>query len=262
MQLSQQLNGKVRVCINLRPLNVALHQSHYPLPVIDDILPDLGKRRDRNITLNKAKFNFNCQQVTFIGHLLSSEEVKPDPSKINAIVIMKTLGMQRLIRMVKYLLRFLVSNLSELCQPLRKFTQKDAEWQWTQEQDYAFQSLKVAVTQATVLKYFSPEAQTERQGDALQNGLGFLPLQKGQPVTYARGTLTSSSGLWARAQSPLHIWKISDFVDWPQSSAISLQEASHFSSKTSTETSVMTPAVRCWPKAQAWLWKVPSWHPI
>ena len=133
--------------------------------------------------------------MTFIGHLLSSEEVKPDPSKINAIVIMKTLGMQRLIRMVKYLLRFLVSNLSELCQPLRKFTQKDAEWQWTQEQDYAFQSLKVAVTQATVLKYFSPEAQTERQGDALQNGLGFLPLQKGQPVTYARGTLTSSSGL-------------------------------------------------------------------
>ena len=38
-----QSNGKVRVCIDPRPLNKALHRSHYSLPVIDDILPDLGK---------------------------------------------------------------------------------------------------------------------------------------------------------------------------------------------------------------------------
>ena len=38
-------NGKVRVCIDSRPLNEALHRSHYPLPVIDDILPELGKGR-------------------------------------------------------------------------------------------------------------------------------------------------------------------------------------------------------------------------
>ena len=38
-------NGKVRVCIDPRPLNEALHRSHYPLPVIDDILPELGNGR-------------------------------------------------------------------------------------------------------------------------------------------------------------------------------------------------------------------------
>ena len=69
--------------------------------------------------------------------------------------------------MVKYLSTFL-SNLFELCQPLRKLTHKDAEWQWTQEQKHTFKSLKVAVTQAPVLKYFSPQAQTEGQGDASQ----------------------------------------------------------------------------------------------
>ena len=36
-------NGKVRVCIDPRPLNDALSRSHYPLPIIDDILPELGK---------------------------------------------------------------------------------------------------------------------------------------------------------------------------------------------------------------------------
>ena len=38
-------NGIVRVCIDLRPLNEALHRIHYPLPVVGDILPELGKTR-------------------------------------------------------------------------------------------------------------------------------------------------------------------------------------------------------------------------
>ena len=91
--------------------------------------------------------------------------------------------------MVKYL-STLLSNLSELCQPLCKLTHKDAERQWTQEQEHAFQSLKVAFTQAQVLKYFIPQAQTEGQGDESQNGLGFVSLQEGEPVTNASRALT------------------------------------------------------------------------
>ena len=82
--------------------------------------------------------------MTFIGYLLSSEGVKPDPRKIDAIVNMETpidvQGVQRLIGVVKYLSKFL-TNLPELFQPLHKLIHKDAEWQWTQEQERAFQSL-------------------------------------------------------------------------------------------------------------------------
>ena len=38
-------NGKLRVCIDPKPLNKALKRSHYPLPVIDDLLPDLSKAK-------------------------------------------------------------------------------------------------------------------------------------------------------------------------------------------------------------------------
>ena len=38
-------NGKLRVCIDPKPLNKALKGSHYPLPVIDDLLPDLSKAK-------------------------------------------------------------------------------------------------------------------------------------------------------------------------------------------------------------------------
>ena len=61
----------------------------------------------------------------------------------------------------------------------------------------------MAVTQAPVLKYFSPEAQTEGQGDASQNGLGFVLLQEGQPVTYASRALTPAEKRYSQIEKEL-----------------------------------------------------------
>ncbi|XP_055492867.1 uncharacterized protein K02A2.6-like [Leucoraja erinacea] len=38
-------NGKLRICIDPKPLNRALKRSHYPLPTIDDILPEMSKAK-------------------------------------------------------------------------------------------------------------------------------------------------------------------------------------------------------------------------
>lgn len=38
-------NGDLRVCIDPQPLNKALKREHYPLPVIEDILPDLDQAK-------------------------------------------------------------------------------------------------------------------------------------------------------------------------------------------------------------------------
>ena len=59
------------------------------------------------------------------------------------------------------------------------------------------------ITQAPVLKYFSPQAQTEGQGDASQNGLGFVLLQEGQPVTYARRALTPVEQRYSQIEKEL-----------------------------------------------------------
>ena len=36
-------NGRIRVCIDPRPLNQALKRNHYPTPLIAHILPDIGR---------------------------------------------------------------------------------------------------------------------------------------------------------------------------------------------------------------------------
>ena len=61
----------------------------------------------------------------------------------------------------------------------------------------------MAVTQAPVLKYFSPQAQTEGQGDASQNGLRFVLLQEGQPVTYASLALTPAERRYSQIEKEL-----------------------------------------------------------
>lgn len=38
-------NGKPRICIDPKPLNKALKRSHFPLPTIDDILPELSNAK-------------------------------------------------------------------------------------------------------------------------------------------------------------------------------------------------------------------------
>ena len=52
-------------------------------------------------------------------------------------------------------------------------------------------------------KYFSPQAQTEGQGDASQCGLGFVSLQEGQPVTYASRALTPAEQRYSQIEKEL-----------------------------------------------------------
>lgn len=52
----QKPNGKTRICIDPRPLNKALKRSHFPLPTIDDILPDLSKAKVFSVCDVKSGF--------------------------------------------------------------------------------------------------------------------------------------------------------------------------------------------------------------
>ena len=40
--ITQKANGNIRVCIDTQQLNKALKRSHYPLAVIEDVLPKLS----------------------------------------------------------------------------------------------------------------------------------------------------------------------------------------------------------------------------
>eukprot|EP00795_Rhopilema_esculentum_P014114 gene14114-5107_t len=135
----------------------------------------LKRCQQKNIKLNKDKFKFKCDEVSFIGHTLTQNGLKIDPAKVEAITKMSkpkdVAGVQRFIGMVKYLAKFL-PRLSEVCEPLRSLTHKDAPWVWGKDHDKSFADIQKAICEAPVLKYFDHKAATEGQADASSKGLG------------------------------------------------------------------------------------------
>ena len=135
----------------------------------------LQRAREVNLKFNKDKLQLRLREVPYMGHLLTSDGLKPDPRKTLAIQHMKkpndVAAVQRYLGFVNYLSGFL-RKLSTLCEPLRKLTLKSNQWAWTIEHDSAFETIKKLVSQAPVLKYYDVNEEVTIQCDASKDGLG------------------------------------------------------------------------------------------
>ena len=89
----------------------------------------LARIEKSGLKLNKTKCKFGLNEVKYVGHIFSSEGVRADPSKIEAIVDMpmpeNASDVHRFLGMVTYLGKFL-PNLSDKTACLRKLIEKDA----------------------------------------------------------------------------------------------------------------------------------------
>ena len=115
--------------------------------------------------------------MPYIGHVLTPDGLKPDPSKVKAIVEMPTpsdkKAVQRVLGMITYLAKFL-PNLSDVTEPLRRLLDKDVQWHWNDTHEKSWKQVKQLITIARepVLKYFDPSKEVTPQCDASESGLG------------------------------------------------------------------------------------------
>lgn len=54
--VARKPNGKLRVCIDPQDLNIGLQRAHYPMPNIEDILPDLPEVKCFSVLNAKEEF--------------------------------------------------------------------------------------------------------------------------------------------------------------------------------------------------------------
>ena len=76
-------------------------------------------------------------EVPYIGHVLTSNGLKPDPKKVHAVEGMPSPedkpALLRFLGMVNYMSKF-IPNLADLTQPLRELLHKEVEWHWSERQ--------------------------------------------------------------------------------------------------------------------------------
>ena len=162
--------------------------------------------REKGIKLNKEKLKLRCKEVPFMGHVISANGLKADPTKIQGIQEMPTPSskedVKRLLGMANYLQRF-APNLSEVTAPLRDLLKEDNQFLWDAAQERSFQKLKKTISEAPVLKFFDPKDSVEIQCDASDRGLGCCIMQNGQPCAYASRSMTDTEVHYAQIEKEM-----------------------------------------------------------
>ena len=195
-------------------------------------LAELLKRcREKIIKLGCDKSVFICVEIPFMGHLITRERLKQDPSKVDAIGKMVTptdvKSLQRFIGFITYLSRFL-RDLSDRLEPLRQLTRSNRIWSWDQTHDKIFEDVKHLVTTSPVLVYHNFEEDLVIQCDSSSTGVGAALLQREQPVAYASRALADVETRYAPIEKEMLavVYSLEQFHQYIYGRHINLQRPS------------------------------------
>jgi hypothetical protein len=166
----------------------------------------LEKVRKVNLKINPDKLRYKLKEAKFIGHILTSEGIKVDPSKVEAIEKMPipedVTAVKRFLGTVQYLGKFL-TKVSDMTKPLRKFTEDENEWNWAKECQAAFEKTKLTVVKAPLLSYYEVKKEVTIQCDSSESGLGGVLLQEGRPVFFTSRAMTQTEQRYAQIEKEL-----------------------------------------------------------
>ncbi|XP_062715028.1 uncharacterized protein K02A2.6-like [Aedes albopictus] len=157
----------------------------------------LDKLNQHRVQINWSKSVFFETEVEHLGFRLTSDGIRPSPSKVEAICLAPApkdvSQLQSFLGLLNYYHRFL-PNLSSELRPLYDLLRKDHEFVWSSACQEAFVNCKKLLVANDVLEPYDPSKPLILTTDASPYGIGaVLSHQVGQiekPVCFASSTLT------------------------------------------------------------------------
>ncbi|KAE9050220.1 hypothetical protein PR001_g2601 [Phytophthora rubi] len=144
------------------------------------------------LTLKLKKCVFAAASMEYLGHELSSEGVRPVERLVMAVREFPRpsdpIEVKRFVHLAGYYRKF-IASFGSIMAPLTRLLKKSSEWEWTEEQEFAFERVKAALTTRPLLVYPNFELPFRLVTDASKTGLGACSMQdqgRGwQPVAFA-----------------------------------------------------------------------------
>ncbi|KAJ4953830.1 hypothetical protein NE237_030662 [Protea cynaroides] len=148
----------------------------------------LQRLRKEKFYAKFTKCEFWLNEVAFLGHVVSTEGIKVDPSKIEAIVKWEApksfAEIRSFLGLAGYYRRF-VEDYSRIVVPLTSLTKKGEKFVWTEKCEKSFQTLKARLISAPILTILIPGQPFILYTDASGLGLGCVLMQGEQVIAYA-----------------------------------------------------------------------------
>ncbi|GJT03593.1 putative reverse transcriptase domain-containing protein [Tanacetum coccineum] len=135
-----------------------------------------------------SKCEFWLQEVRFLGHVVNSEGIHGDPSKVEAVKNWKPPKTPTEIRsflgLAGYYRRF-IANFSRIAKPLTLLTQKNNKFEWGDELENTFQTLKDMLCNSLILALPEGTDDFVVYCDASNQGFGCVLMHRNKVIAYA-----------------------------------------------------------------------------
>lgn len=160
---------------------------------LDHLETIFQRLRAAKLKLKPKKCHFFRKEVTFLGHIVSSEGIATDPAKISKVqdcpAPRDVHEVRSIVGLMSYYRRF-IPQFADLARPIIHLTEKGVPFEWGEEQEAAFTELKKRLTTSPVLAYPCSEGQFTLDTDASDCGIGAVlsQLQDGEEKVIAYGS--------------------------------------------------------------------------
>lgn len=188
-QIFKSMIREGRVLIYIDDIMVATEEMQEHLDILREVF-EIARKHNLQFRMDKCSFLYN--QITYLGYLLSENGIQPSAENVESVVNYpnprNTKEIQRFVGLASYFRKF-VPNFSIIAKPLYELIKKNAEFRFGVEENKAFKTLKVCLSNHPILAIYCPTARTELHCDASASGFGAILLQqqdKGQlrPISY------------------------------------------------------------------------------
>ena len=170
-------------------------------PNVDQHMKDLQeifhRLRQANLKAKPSKCIFATNSVKYLGHILSSKGVLPNPEKTKVIADFPVPKTRKQVRsflgIANYYRRF-IDRYSTISAPLTSLLKKDTDFLWSSECAEAFNTLKVALSSPPILAFPDLNQDFIVTTDASSTAIGYVLSQldengKEHPICYGGRSL-------------------------------------------------------------------------
>ena len=155
----------------------------------------LARLDEKGVTVNQSKSILNATEVKFLGHLISSTGIRPDPAIVKKIFSFKPPQSKSELESFLGLVNFfgrMIPDFSKIVNPLHALRKKDVPFQWTYEHQLSFNRLLQVLAEPPVLSSYDLRKPVSLTTDASEKAIGAVLTQHSRPIIFVSRSLTKT----------------------------------------------------------------------
>ena len=176
--------------------------------------------KDSGLKLKAKKCQFARKEVSYLGHIISRDGMRPDPEKIDKILHFPRPSdvstLRSFLGLASYYRRF-IQGFAKIATPLHELLRKDQEFVWSENCENSFKQLCTILTTSPVLVYPNCNEPFTLYTDASGKAIGSVLTQirdgKEHPVAYASRSLQKAEQKYgiSEQEALAVVWSIKIF---------------------------------------------------